>query len=53
MGYDQLKNPDGKFALPTDDDDCEEKKIQEHELITINAGHLDQPRLIYRSTTKG
>ncbi|KAH0560196.1 uncharacterized protein LOC123265346 [Cotesia glomerata] len=48
-GHDQIKAPEGKFALPFEHDENEIKINQfNDELVNLNSSHLVEPRLIYR-----
>ncbi|KAG8041360.1 hypothetical protein G9C98_002348 [Cotesia typhae] len=48
-GHNQIKDPEGKFALPSEHDENEIEVNQfNDELVNLNSSHLVEPRLIYR-----
>ncbi|XP_034938054.1 coilin [Chelonus insularis] len=48
-GHDQMKTPNGKFSLLNDEqNDDNDTNLDEDALVTLNATHLVEPRLIYR-----
>ncbi|XP_057320393.1 uncharacterized protein LOC130664475 [Microplitis mediator] len=48
-GHDQIKTPEGKFTLPSDNNGDENKVEVNNELINLNSVHLVEPRLIHRA----